>query len=245
MKLSDRLQIIAEEIKQNETMADIGTDHGFLPIYLWEKKISPKVIMADVSRGSLDKAAENCRIHCPDAAFDLRLGNGLRVLEAGETDAVVLAGMGGILMTEILGDDLKKAKSFKTYILQPRSGQGKLRRWLLENGFFIAKESLVREGKYICEVLTVCPEENPGREQAVSRKPAEGEDIYGDIWYEVPPWIFTAGELSVSFVENKLAAQKEILANLGKSKAADREKEAKIKENILYLENLLEGRTDK
>ena len=61
MKLTPRLQKIADEIKPGETMADIGTDHGFLPLFLWEQGISPQVIMADISKGSLDKAAENCR----------------------------------------------------------------------------------------------------------------------------------------------------------------------------------------
>ena len=74
MKLTPRLQKIADEIKPGETMADIGTDHGFLPLFLWEQGISPQVIMADISKGSLDKAAENCRLLAPDTDFDLRTG---------------------------------------------------------------------------------------------------------------------------------------------------------------------------
>ncbi|MBR5230415.1 MAG: tRNA (adenine(22)-N(1))-methyltransferase TrmK, partial [Firmicutes bacterium] len=81
VKLTPRLQKIANEIKAGETMADIGTDHGFLPIYLWEEGISPNVIMADISRGSLDKARDNCRMLHPEQEFDLRLGSGIEVLE--------------------------------------------------------------------------------------------------------------------------------------------------------------------
>ena len=102
IRLTDRLQILADQIEKNETMADIGTDDGFLPIYLWENGISPNVIMADVSAGSLDKARCDAAALYPDMAFDLRLGDGIQVLEKGEVDAVVLAGMGGILMTETL-----------------------------------------------------------------------------------------------------------------------------------------------
>ena len=80
-------------------MADIGTDHGFLPVYLWEAGISPHVIMADISRGSLDKARDNCEMLHPGQDFDLRLGSGIEVLADGEVDAVAIAGMGGILMT--------------------------------------------------------------------------------------------------------------------------------------------------
>lgn len=127
MKLSPRLKKIAEQINAGETMADIGTDHGFLPIYLWENKICPKVIMADISSGSLLKARENCEMYDPDARFDLRLGSGIEVLEEAEVDAVVMAGMGGILMTEILEKDIKKSLSFRKLILQPRKDVGKLR----------------------------------------------------------------------------------------------------------------------
>ena len=147
VKLSDRLQVLADQIGNKETMADIGTDHGFLPVYLWERGISPKVIFTDVSAGSLEKSRVNAKMLYPEEPFDFRLGNGLEVLSAGEVDDVVIAGMGGILMTRILGKDLEKTKSFSKLILQPRSGQGVLRHWLLQNGFVIEKESLVREGK--------------------------------------------------------------------------------------------------
>ena len=130
IKLTSRLKTIADEIEKGETMADIGTDHGFLPVYLWEAGICPKVIMADISRGSLSKAEQNCRSLYPDVDFDLRLGSGIEVLSQGEVDAVAIAGMGGILMTEILGEDIHKAHSFKKMVLQPRNRIGHLRWWL-------------------------------------------------------------------------------------------------------------------
>ena len=146
IKITPRLKIMADEIEKGETMADIGTDHGFLPIYLWEAGICHKVIMADISRGSLSKAEENCRRLHPDVDFDLRLGSGFEVLESGEFDAVAIAGMGGVLMTEILGADIQKTNSFRKLVLQPRNRVGHLRWWLYNNGFSIVNEKLVREG---------------------------------------------------------------------------------------------------
>lgn len=161
MILSDRLQVIADRITKGETMADIGTDHGFLPLYLWENKICPKIIMADISEGSLKKAEDNCRLFYPmelkAGDFDLRLGNGIGVLKKGEIDSVVIAGMGGLLMCKILGDDIDKTRSFKKLIMQPRNNPGRLRHFLITNGFEIADETLVREGKYICEIITAIP----------------------------------------------------------------------------------------
>ncbi len=155
MKLSDRLQLIADEIHCGETMADIGTDHGFLPLYLLETKKCPKVIMADISSGSLAKAEENCKLAKPEGDYELRLGDGIDILEDGEVDVVAIAGMGGNLIADILEWNLAKSRSIKRYILQPRRHVGKLRHWLYCNGFDIVKESLVEEGKFICEILTV------------------------------------------------------------------------------------------
>src|SRR5665648_647206 len=146
IKLSERLEIIANLIDENETMADIGTDHGFLPVALWERGICKKIILSDVNKGPLEKASQNIKATNPGIEFDLRLGNGLETISSGEVSTLVIAGMGGVLITEILGADLEKSKSFKKIILQPRNGQSKLRYWLLTNGFEIIKENqLIRE----------------------------------------------------------------------------------------------------
>lgn len=240
IKLTDRLQVLADQIEEQETMADIGTDHGFLPIALWERQICPHVILIDVSPGSLEKARQTGQLSHPGERFDLRLGNGLQVLEQGEVDAVVIAGMGGILMTEILGEDLKKTRSFRKLVLQPRSGQGRLRHWLFHHDFQIIKESLVQEGKHICEIMTVIPRAGiPETSVCVSREiPDKGPN---DIEYEVPPWILSAGELAEPFVRRKLAAEQRIWEGLMKSKALDHSKEKKTQERIAYLKSLLGG----
>lgn len=236
IKLTDRLQVLADQIEQNETMADIGTDHGFLPIALWERGICPHVILTDVSAGSLKKAEINAKELYPHMTFDLRLGNGIGILKAGEVDSIVIAGMGGILMTQILGEDLDKTKSFSKFILQPRSGQGKLRYWLLHHGFTILQESLVREGKYICEVLTVSP---AGNHQGISGEiPQWKQD---DIAYEVPPWILTAGDLAEEFIRNRLAAEKRVMEGLAKSSSANEDKKQETEKRIDYLMSLLGG----
>ena len=164
MKLIERLQYIADEINIGETVADIGTDHGFLPLYLLQTGKSPKVIMADISEGSLAKAEENCRIFKAEGSYDLRLGSGLEVLDYGETDVAVFAGMGGQLMRDLLANDIRKTKSIKKFILQPRNKAGVLRLWLEKNGIKIIKEGLVREGRFICEIITAVTgyEEQPG-----------------------------------------------------------------------------------
>lgn len=230
IKLSDRLSIIANEIERGETVADIGTDHGFLPIYLWESGISPKVIMADISAGSLEKARQNCQMLHPEVEFDLRLGDGIQILENGEVDAVAIAGMGGILMTEILGADIDKTKSFNKLILQPRNNIGFLRHWLRNNGFCIINEQLVREGKFICEIITVI-----AKEIAIPR--SNGPE---DIEYQFPHSLVEfKGPLTIEYLNNKLKEEKYILESMKAGKKTTFEDLRHQEYRIEYIERLV------
>ena len=113
IKLNDRLQIIAERLKDEKTMADIGTDHGFLPVFLLQSGQCDQVILADISVPSLAKAEENCSRYFTGeyeecaARAEFRVGDGLTVLKPGEVDAVVIAGVGGKLITELLERDME------------------------------------------------------------------------------------------------------------------------------------------
>lgn len=226
IKLSDRLQMIADEIKKGETVADIGTDHGLLPIFLYESGRCPKVILGDINKGPLEKARENIALHFGADALDddgnhacggalaLRLGSGLEPVAFGETDAVVIAGMGGILMTEILGLDLNHTKSFKKLILQPRNGSHKLRWWLKQNGFVITAEHLVVERKYICEIITVEPDQvttDPAAESlAAIPLPEDIPDEALDL--EISPLLYERKDpLLLPFIKNKIRIEEKVV----------------------------------
>ena len=159
--LSERLQKIADLIEYGETMADIGTDHGFLPVYLIKSGKCPYAISTDISRNSLKKAEELILSESLSRRCSARVGDGLDPIEIGEVDDVVIAGMGGILMAEILSADKRKSHAFKNIILQPRSKLAYLRRWARENGFFIKKETLAKEVDRFCEILLVETSKNP------------------------------------------------------------------------------------
>lgn len=233
-QLTDRLKAIALEINHGETMADIGTDHGFLPLFLWQTGISPKVILTDVSRGSLNKAIKNCERIQPGVVFDCRLGNGLEVLGEGEVDVVVIAGMGGILISEIMGRDIAKTGTMGRFVLQPRSAVGELRHWLFHNGFTIVAESLVREGKFICEILTV----EPGPEKVVDFALIREER--NSIRWEVPEhYRGKDDDLTRDYLERKLKREEMIFAAMKNSKNTDKNQ---IEKNIAYLRSLLGGR---
>ena len=246
IKLSDRLHIIAERVEKNKTMADIGTDHGFLPIYLLQSGKCKKAIAADISMPSLSKAIENARsILSDNGNFEARQGNGLEVLNCGEADTVVIAGMGGKLIRDILDADLEHTYSFSRFVLQPRIGQGILRKWLCEKGFRIINEDVVYEGSYIPEIITVL---SPSKKkhghvhclnEAFIGSSAAGSIAGEDIRFKVPSWMVKAGGPVDEFLRKNIEQEKNILKNVMLSKKRNISSEEKICNNIYYLKKLL------
>lgn len=233
IKLSDRLQRIADFIDAGESAADIGTDHGFLPIALWETGKSPKVVLCDINAGPLEKAKMNIEKHVPDQDFDLRIGNGIKTLEPAEVDVIVIAGMGGLLIAEILGEDLPKSKTYKKLILQPRNAPEKMRAWLLTNGFAIKDEMLVREGKYICEIIVAEPC------NFIDLKESEELDL------EISPILFQRKDpLLVEFIENKIRIEKKIFEAIQTGANKDKPEILKKSEERIALLQELRKRSD-
>ena len=213
--LTDRLQMIADGIQQGETMADIGTDHGFLPLYLWENGISPSVIMCDISEPSLAKAKAAAGAYQFGRELDFRAGDGLKILKSGEVDAVVIAGMGGLLIHDILAADMEKTCSFSKYIFQPRNHAAHLRYWLVSNGFSIVKNQLVREGKFICEVITVLPPKSSknGDTDLSDTLPAQDDPC----WDLPKDMLLSQPELARDYAAVKLGIEQKILEGMRRS----------------------------
>lgn len=250
--------MIADQINKGETMADIGTDHGFLPLYLMENGISPYVIMTDISNGSLNKAKENFNLYYGQDSkwtyenkeqwiYDFRRGDGISIIENAEVDDIVIAGIGGKLIINILEKDLKKTKSFKKIILQPRNGQAKLRYWLIQNDFSIVCEKLVWEGKFICEIFVAKLEKS--QEVSINREKIKNNNLekkmldratVEEITYEVPEKVFYHnGSIAKEFVELRMKKEEHILKGILAAEILDEKKYENIILRIDYLKKLL------
>ena len=237
--LTDRLQMVADEIQQGETMADIGTDHGFLPLYLWEKGISPSVIMCDVSEPSLAKAKAAAGAYQFGHELDFRVGDGLQILKSGEVDDIVIAGMGGLLIRDILAFDLEKTCSFGKFILQPRNNSGILRFWLASHCFDIVKNQLVREGKFICEVITVIP---PKSADIAVLEPSEALPEAGEACWELPEDTFALNpELAKEYAGVKLGIEQKILEGILRSCNVSESDVSIVKRRIEYFNRGVDG----
>ncbi|GAB5614914.1 class I SAM-dependent methyltransferase [Faecalimonas hominis] len=149
MELSVRLQAVADMVTEGTKVADVGTDHAYIPIYLVEHDKNPSAIAMDINRGPLKKAEENISSHNLENKIETRLSDGLKQLHLGEADSVVIAGMGGGLVVKIMEEGTLHKKYVKEWILQPQSEISKVRQYLNENGYCIVEENMViDEGKF-------------------------------------------------------------------------------------------------
>ena len=153
MDLSPRLAAIAAQVPAGSRLADIGTDHAYLPAYLLLQGTIPSAVASDVNRGPLERGRETARLAGVEDRMDFRLSDGLMGLREDETDVVVIAGMGGELIARILSEAPWTRE--KLLLLQPMTAQPELRRWLNGNGYRIEKETVVREGEKLYVILTI------------------------------------------------------------------------------------------
>lgn len=147
--LSERMLRTAAMVSRGNRTADVGCDHAYTSIYLVEQGIAPQVVAMDVNAGPLARAKENVEKFGMEESISLRLSDGLAKLLPGETDTVLIAGMGGPLMERILSEYPETVKAAKELVLQPQSEIGEFRRFLQRAGFRITEEDMLFEdGKY-------------------------------------------------------------------------------------------------
>lgn len=153
MKLSKRIARIASFIPRGSVVADIGTDHALLPIYLVKEGICPRVFACDFYPGPLETAKDNVLLFGLGGQIEVRQGNGLQALDPGEADVIVIAGMGGAKIRELMSAAPAVLTSAKRLILQPQGGAVVVRKWLVNNNWLLLDEDLVLENDRFYEII--------------------------------------------------------------------------------------------
>jgi tRNA (adenine22-N1)-methyltransferase len=160
MKLTSRLLTVAHMIEPG-IVADIGSDHALLGIYLVEKQIAAKAILTDINSGPLRRAIEAVRQRGRSPNIEVRQGDGLQPIAHGEVNTVVIAGMGGTVISEIIAADWEKSESFARFVLQPMTKADVLRAALAHRGWPIIREEAVKDrGKWYV-IMLCCPGRKP------------------------------------------------------------------------------------
>lgn len=151
--ITPRLKCIINHTK-GKRIADIGTDHAYIPIDLVQSGMAEYVIAGDVRQGPVDIAKVNIEKNNLTDKIEVRLGSGLSIIGSGEVDTIIIAGMGGQLISEIIDADIDIARECKL-VLQPMNAQYELRKFLIDNNFQITDEDIAIEGFKVYNVMNV------------------------------------------------------------------------------------------
>ena len=152
MKINDRLKKIGDLVDANSFCLDIGCDHAFLDIYLVKKNKNIKAIASDIAEGPVKQARENIKREGLEESIEVRLGDGLDTY-TDEVNTIIISGMGGRNMIGIFKNNIKVLKNIDTIILSPNNYQIDVKKFLVKNGFYIDDEELVKDKKFIYQII--------------------------------------------------------------------------------------------
>jgi len=157
IRLSKRLEWIANQVPEGSRLADIGSDHALLPAFLALQGRIAKGVAGEVNPGPYQAASRQIREARLTNVIDVRLGNGLEVISAGEVDVITIAGMGGALIAGILEAGVKKLAGVSRLVLQPNVGEAFVRQWLLDHDWVVVDELILEEDGKIYEIINAVP----------------------------------------------------------------------------------------
>lgn len=226
MELSLRLKTIASMVDKCECVADIGTDHGYIPIYLIKNEVCDRAIASDINKGPVEKAKFNVRIEDLQDKVDCRLGAGLSTLKKGEAQGLVIAGMGGNLIRDIIEENIDIFKEAEFAILQPVQNPEVLREYIYSKGYKIIDEELCIDENKFYEIIKIKYDNN-----------AQSVD---SIFYEVGEKLLSKNHRLVkNFIEYKIERCEKIFNSIKDNTDLAQKRKAELKENIKRLEELL------
>ncbi|MBQ3583671.1 MAG: SAM-dependent methyltransferase [Lachnospiraceae bacterium] len=228
MKLSKRLQRVAQTVTPGYRVVDIGTDHGYVPIYLMEHRLATHVIAMDINRGPLKRAEEHIKEQNFEYDIETRLSDGFSSLQSGEADIAVIAGMGGELIKSILQKGSHVLGDFRELILSPHSEIEEVRKYLHSAGFRIdGEEMLIDDGKFYTIIKAV-----RGTEPSYS----EAEYRYGKCLIE------KQDEVLYQFLINRKEKTEKILEGLQKEQTENSKARAsELAKDLELMDAVMKG----
>lgn len=227
MELSERLNSIVKHIEKTEVLADIGTDHGYIPIHLIESEICSKAIAVDINKDPLDKARLNAIIEGVDDRIEFRLADGIKGLKKEEANVVVIAGMGGNLIRDILEESINTVENIDYLVLQPAQNPEILREYLYTNDYEVIKEDLCYAEEIYYEIFKV-------------RRKAGESTILDSLYYEVSPKLLMEKHpLMKDYLNEKVNNYKKIEGFIKEDTENARVKKELVKEKINTISSMI------
>lgn len=226
MELSLRLKTIVSMVDKCNCVADIGTDHGYVPIELIKNNTCIKAIASDINKGPVKKASINIISEDLQEQIDCRLGSGLNTVKVGEAQGVIIAGMGGNLIRDIIEEGLEVFKKCEFAILQPVQNPEVLREYVYKKGYNIIDEELCIDENKFYEIIKI--------------KYDNKVEKVDSIFYEVGKSLVDKKHPLVSeFIKFKISTYNKILGNIKDDTKLAMDRKVDIKAKIQKLEELL------
>lgn len=257
-KLSNRMKMVTDMITRGKNVADVGCDHAFVSIYLIKKNIATKVVAVDVKEGPLNIAENNISMYCSRGEKDrvvVRASDGFSNVNCGETDAAIIAGMGGPLMARIIEGGINKNLINEGYelVLQPQSEIKEFRAFLRDKNIQIVKEDMLfEEGKYYTVMKCVvgassgiADEYKTDDEHGDSEKlgtavsdVSEAIDL-GEVYDRYGKYLLdNKSEVLLSYIKNDIELKNSILVNVSKQ-SKDNPRINELKHDIEIMKYVL------
>ncbi|WP_071982986.1 tRNA (adenine(22)-N(1))-methyltransferase [Clostridium butyricum] len=227
MELSKRLNWILNIMDKCDVIMDVGTDHGYIAIELIKRNLADKVIASDINKDPLNKAKLNVSLEGLSNKIELRLGGGLTTVKEKEVNGVLIAGMGGNLIRDILENDIKKVKNMDYLVLQPAQNPEVLREYLYISDYEIIDEDVCfDEGKYY-EVFKVKYKENNSTKLE-------------NIFYEVSPILLNKkSDVFKDYLYEKIDKYKKVKSFIKDNTEHALSRKKELDSKIEIMENLL------
>jgi len=232
MKLSARLRKVAAYLPKGAYFADIGSDHAYLPCYVCLHDNTAKAIAGEVRQGPYNSAKKTVNQYHLNHAVDVRLGNGLQVVNKNDKiEQIVIAGMGGALIKDILEEGERKLTGIKRMIVQPNVGANIVRKWFLNHGFTITDEAIIEEGGHIYEII-IADKEN--KNSPYTKALMDKQLYFGPILLKEKPKAF--------YVKwrDELQTYRYVLDQMKQAKVKNREKITEYEQKITWMEEELQ-----
>jgi len=234
LTISDRLKTIADYVKKGSIVADIGSDHAYLPTYLVQTGIAKRAVAGEVNVGPWESAQNQVRAAGLSDKIDVRLGNGLAVLhEHDQVDTVCIAGMGGTLISSILETGKHSLRNVGHLILQPNVAEKNVREWLYQNGWELKDETILKEDGIIYEILSA--------ERGQPSLPYQQGLWTIEQWFEIGPFLWKqASEVLREKWLNEKQKAAQVLHNLDNAKSEEAQvKREEVNKRIKWIEEVL------
>lgn len=226
--ISKRLTKIASFLPKGVFFADIGSDHAYLPCYVCLKDSTAKAIAGEINEGPYNRALETVKLKGLENVIDVRLGNGLQVLEDEEVTHLVIAGMGGSLIEKILDTGENKIQRIKRIITQPNIQSKNIRYWLDKHFFTIIDEIMVEENNIIYEIIVA-----DKADKMTHKTLTDKEKFFGPKFLEQKPNLF------YSKWKSELVHLEQISRQISQARIVDREKMENIETQLSWIREVL------